>query len=93
MISWRTMNTAFTKQKDAVSGIAYIPDYMIECNYNNSWAYTDLLNSSISFQDVIITSFLLPQTENPAHEILNAWGPMTRAFHGQVVRLENRAIP
>ena len=94
MTSWSKMITAFTKSKDAVSSIAYLLDFMIRLT--SIWAYNDLLHSSISFQDVIIASLLLLLTENPAQEILNAWGPMTRAFHAQAVRLDNkpnRAIP
>ena len=34
MISWSKMFTAFTKSKDAVSSIAYLPDFMIECSHN-----------------------------------------------------------
>ena len=34
MISWSKMFTAFTKLKDAVSSIAYLPD--VECSYITS---------------------------------------------------------
>ena len=84
------INTIFTKSRDGVSIIAYLQNIINE-EIAHSRSNTNLLNSSVSFQDVIIASSLLPLTENPAQEISNAWGPMTRAFHVQKVRRDNQS--